>query len=408
MPVISTQATPRSNTRPGIDLQCKDPFKAFALMREHHPVCQIEPNGLWAISRYKDIKEALAQPEVFSSQALDRFFQADWLSDDCKSTRLVVSQDPPEHKKYHGLLNKAFINSNIKALIPLMRETAKSLIDNITPGMPVDFIGQFAYPYIGKIIGQIVGVDDKQSLVEIREWVEYEEQMSPYRPSDEFISGCENAIRRQKAYFIEAIKERRLKPQSDLLSSLLEARVDHQALSDDELCSLLSLMVSAGYTTTVQALNQAIIQLSRRPEILAQIKQSPQLIPGFTEELLRHSPPLYTAFRIATRDIEIQGVTIPKGELVLPLLASGNRDPAQFKNPDDFDIFRKNARQYLTFGYGIHTCIGATLARLEIHIALETLLSAYREISCPPDDQLDWIPSISMRAVSTLPTRFST
>ena len=235
MPPLSTQSRTQSRTRPDIDLQSQDPFATFAVMREHHPVCQVEPNGLWAISRYQDIKNALSQPQLYSSKALDRFFQADWLSDDCKSTRLIVSQDPPEHKKYHGLLNKAFINSNIRSLIPLMRETAKSLIDDFGATMPIDFMSQFAYPYIGKIISLIVGVGDKQSFVEIREWVEYEEQMSPYRPSDEFIVGCETAIRRQNAYFTEAIKERRRQPQDDLLTSLLAARIDHRALTDEEL-----------------------------------------------------------------------------------------------------------------------------------------------------------------------------
>ena len=404
MPALTTQ----SNTRPGIDLQSQDPFATFTFMREHHPVCQVEPNGLWAISRYQDIKNALAQPLRFSSKALDLFFQADWLSDDCKSTRLIVSQDPPEHKKYHSLLNKAFVNSNIRSLMPLMRKTAKSLIDGFGTTMPVDFMSQFSYPYIGGIISQIVGVGDKQSFVEIREWVEYEEQMSPYRPSDEFIVGCETAIRRQNTYFIEAINERRCQPQDDLLSGLIAARIDHRALTDNELCSLLSLMISAGFTTTVQAINHAIIQLSRRPEIVVQLKASPALIPGFIEELLRHSPPLYAVFRIASCDIELHGVTIPKGEMVLPLLASGNRDPAHFSNPDQFDIFRKNARQHLTFGHGIHICIGAALARLEMHIALECLLDAFSEITCPADHQLDWIESISMRAVSALPVQFST
>ncbi len=397
--------------RPGIYLQSPEiqanPFPTYSFLREHYPVCQIEPDGMWAISRFKDVQFVLSNPEIFSSEAIDFSYESDWLREECRTPRLIVAQDPPEHKRYHGMVNKAFVNNAINSLIPLMCDTAQSLIPNFEGTEPIDFIEHFSYPYIGKIIRHIVGLGEKQSLAELREWVELEERVRPTRPDDEFLKAYEKAVLRQKNYFMEVLDERKGSPQDDLITHLINTKIDDEYLSEKELTSLLSLLVTAGFATTIQALNHAVILLSRRSDLMARLIDSPPLIPAFIEELLRYSPSLLSSIRVTTQNVNVNGVTVPKGELVVPLIASANRDPAAFQNPDTFDLGRQRIKQHLSFGHGIHTCIGAALARLEMRIALETLLSAYSRFDCPGDDQLIWIDSIFVRGFSELPVSFS-
>lgn len=387
-----------------INLREENLFSTFSFLRKNHPVCQIGPDQLWAISRYQDINHVFAHPETFSSEVFNQFFSADWLSKDCQNPRLIVAQDPPEHKKYRSLLANAFNNSNMKKLIPLMQESADTLVKELKNHS--EFMSEFSYPYIGNIIRHITGTIDRQSLTEVQEWIEYEERLTPLRPNENFIKGYESAIRRQRSYFLAAIKERRKNPKDDLLSFLLNSQVDGELLTDNEICSLLDLVIAAGFTTTIQSLNHAIIQLSRRPNLLKQISRSPELIPAFVEELLRYSPPTIGSLRITKHETCIAGTIIPKGAIIFLLIASANRDPALFENPDTFDIHRNNSKKHFTFGHGIHKCVGATLLRLELQIALESILKAYEQISCPDDKELDWVDSNFVRAVKKLPISF--
>lgn len=402
---------PDTGTRPGIYLQSPDilvdPFPTYAAMREHHPICQVEPDGLWAVSRYNDVKFVLAHPELFSSSAINLLYEPICLNDNSKVTRLIISQDPPEHDVYHGMVNRAFISSVIESLIPLMRETAQSLLAQFDTSSPLDFVETFSYPYVGKITRHILGVGEKQSLAEIRQWVELEEHATPTDPDSEFVKAFEAAVLKQNRYFMEVIEERRQCPQNDLVTHLVNADVDNEKLTDNQLCGLMSLLVAAGFATTLDMLNHAVILLSHQQALRTRLAESFELIPPFIEELLRYSPSVLGTLRITTQEVELSGVTIPKDALVIPLMASANRDAFQFPNPDTFDLSRPNSKQHMTFGHGVHTCVGAALARLELKIALETLLSTYSNIDCPAEDQLPWKDTIFVRSVSALPVRFS-
>ena len=399
-----------TNARPGICLQSPevqaDPYPTYAVMRNDYPVCQVEPVGIWAVSRFKDVRFVLVNPEIFSASVSSALYDFDSPTDVGKDPRLIISQDPPEHGKYQRLVSKAFLDKATKPLIPLMRDTAKSLLTNFNKDTPVDFVEYFAYPYIGTIIRRIVGLDDEQSLAELRQWVELEESVALPRPDDTFIKAFEAAISRQNRYFTKIMNERRKNPQDDLVTHLVMAEVDGRKLTDEEICGLLCLLVSAGFVTTIHMLNHAIILLSQKPDLLAELCALPQLLPAFIEELFRYSPSVLATVRMTTRAVTIAGVEIPAGETVMPLLASANRDPSEFQNPDVFDLTRPRNKRHLAFGHGVHTCLGAALARLELRIALETLLGTYSYIACPPDDDLVWIDTLFVRGVSELPVSF--
>lgn len=393
-----------------IDLRSPDirdkPFSTYAFLRKHQPVCQVEPGGLWAVSRYDDVKFILENPEIFSSSAVNLLYAADWMMEECKNERLIISQDPPEHKPYHSVVNRAFINSAIVPLIPMMRESATSLFDQFGSGVSRDFVKDFSTPYVGGIIKHIVGLEEKQSLDEILSWVALEERVIPARPDKKFISDFERAILRQNAHFMSVIEERRKHPKEDLVTYLVNAEVNGSKLTDKQLCGLMCLIVLAGFSTSIHMLEHAIILLSQNIQTHQKLRASPELIPAFIEELLRYSPTARHTVRVATQDVELSGTVIPKGGVVLPLLASANRDSSQFPNPDTFDLFRPNIKKHLSFGYGMHTCIGAALARLEIKVALEVFLKSFARIECPSEDQLVWMDSVPMRGVTELPVSF--
>lgn len=399
-----------SNTRPGIYLQSADVradlFATYAMMREKHPVCQVEPEGMWAISRFDDVRYVLENPEIFSASAADALYDFDASADKSKVPRLIMSQDPPEHGKYQRLVNKAFLDKATKPLIPMMRDTAQSLLTNFSGSVPVDFVENFTYPYIGTIIRRIVGLDDKQSLAELREWVELEESVALTPPDDAFVKAYKAAVSRQNGYFTEIMNERRSNPRDDLVTHLVNAKVDGHPLSDEEICALLCLLVSAGFITTIHTLNDAVILLAQKPDVLAELRESPQLLPAFIEELFRFSPSVLVTVRTATQAVTIADVEIPAGETVMTLLASANRDPSAFPNPDVFDLSRPRVGRHLAFGHGVHTCLGAALARLELKIALETLLAKVSQIACPADEDLVRNDTLFTRGVSALPVRF--
>lgn len=408
---MTLELTTDNETRPGIDLQSpdirKDPFPTYSMLRDKYPVCQTEPHGIWVISRYDDVRHILGDPIVFSSKANDLAPNSDWLSDECRNPRLIFAQDPPEHGRFHSLVNRAFIARVNDGLAPLMRDTAVALCGNLKSQAVTDFVGQFSYPYIGETVRQMMGLAGKQTLAEMREWVELEEQNTPTRPSDEFIARYEAAVSRQYQYFMEVIEDRRACPKGDLASQLAVAKVDGRYLARNELCSIMGLLVASSFATTIQMLNNAIIQLSAQPSLVATLKSQPELIPDFIEELLRYSPAVHSAFRQSTQDCEIAGVKIPSGSMIMPLLAAANRDKNYFAEPDLFNIHRPNNRAQLAFGHGVHICIGAALARLELRIALEVLLESFSHFSCPPAAELDWINSIFMRCNRDLPVSFT-
>ena len=383
-----------------------DPYPIYEKMRSM-PVCKVKPGDMWAVSRYADIKYLLANPAIFSSRALALPYESDWFSEECRNPRLIGTQDPPEHGQYRGVINRAFINSAIEYLIPLMKSTAEKLLSRFEDADGVNFVEEFSYPYIGKIITEIVGVGDKQSLTDLREWVALEGRISLSKPSDEYIKAFEKATLRQSKYFLEAAQDRREMPQDDLVTHLVNARVKGEKLTDKELCGMLSLLVAAGFVTTIQMLNHGIMMFSQRPDLVAELRESPELIPAFIEELMRFRPAVIATARIALRPVELGGASIEKGDLILALLTSAGRDPEKFDDPNTFNLHRRGVKQHLSFGHGIHTCTGAPLARLELKIAFEVLLKRFSRFDCPADKDLNWINSVFLRGVDDLPVHFS-
>jgi cytochrome P450 len=277
------------------------------------------------------------------------------------------------------------------------------LCASIEPGRETDFVGAFAYPYVGTIIGDITGTRGDQTIQELRSWFELMEILTPQRPDDATVAAAESGTRRQLRYYEQVIVDRKANPRGDLTSELVHAEVNGERLDDHALRSCLDLLIGAGLGTTTHTLGNAIIQLAQRPELFALLKTTPAAIPAFIEEVLRFDPATHCLLRYTTADVAVGETVIPKGALVLLVLAAANRDPDCFANPEQFDIRRENNKDHIAFGAGPHVCIGSALARLELKTALETITAQFDGLSLGRPGTLEWILSLPTHGTSRLP-----
>lgn len=397
----------KSGTRPGIHLYSPavqaNPFPIYAQMRRQFPVCQVEPDGLWIITRYADVQAALANPAAFSSAAMSRMYEPEWLREECRRNYFILSEDPPLHTAHRAVVNRAFIPRVVDALIPLMRRAAGELAAQLPDKGRVEFLRDFADPYVANIIGSITGTTDYQGVDEIRRLIELTQVVTPERPDDEHVRELEEITLSQRRHYRQALADRRKCPRRDLVTELIDAETDGQRLSEEQLISLLDLFVHAGFHTPTTMLAHAMIMLARRRDLLLLLKEKPGEIPAFLEELLRFEPPSHNLLRQTQADVTVSGVTIPGGATVLINLASANRDEMYFPKPDEFRMHRSNIREQIAFGYGPHVCLGSALARTELRIALEEILRHVSHIACPPDEELAWACALLVHAVIELP-----
>jgi len=395
--------------RPGIHLLSGEiqraPARTYATMLRDYPVCELEPDGVIAICRYEDVRAALRRADVFSSKALLRLFQPEWLSEAGRRDYSIFSQDPPEHTKNRALINKAFITKVINRLIGYIGDIAKAQVSKIESGKEIDFI-DFARHYSYMISSKITGTEGFQPYDDFKQWLGLSESISLSRPSDEFISALESAQVNQTELLFSVIADRRANPREDLVSELIGSELDGMKLNDRMLASLLELLVSAGVDTVAYTLAHAVMVLSSDADLLAALRNDHSLLSSFVEELLRYDPPTHQLLRKTTANYEVAGITIPADSLVLLMIGAANRDSSHFDEPDRFYLNRPNSREHLAFGVGPRACIGAALARREVEILIREILEKFENIQSPSPENLEWVTSMNSRAPRKLPTVF--
>lgn len=406
-----TKLQPAGEARASINILdpaiCENPFPLYAALQRDNPVCRVEPGGIWLITRYDDVQFALKHTEIFSSSGFREMLAPAWLHDECKRDLSILSQDPPQHTRTRVLVNRAFVARVINDMVPFMQRTAAELVAGMERGSAGDFLGGFAYPYAGRIIAAITGIDKYQTVEELRHWSEVTEVINSTRPDDRSAAIVQDALRAQNAHFAAVIQDRRADPKNDLISTIIDAEVEGRRLDDTQLLNVMNLLIGAGFTTTAHALCNALIVLAGRPDIAAALRQEPAGIPAFLEELLRYLGPSQRLLRTTAQAVELSGTNIPAGATVLLALSAANRDPTRFSKPDVFDMSRPNIREHVAFGGGPHVCIGAALARQELKIALEALLGSFERIDCAVLGELRWIDSLVTHAVRELPLTLS-
>ena len=361
------------------------------------PVYNVERNA-WQIFRYEDVKRVLSEYHTFSSQrnGLDPQQNSE-VSAGRNSVQTMISLDPPDHRLYRDLASKAFTPRRIEQQEPLIRETVAQLLDKVANQGAMDIIDDLSYLLPITIIAKLLGVPNADQP-QFKQW------------TDDFFEFTTPAAAKAQQelgiYFYGLFEERKRNPQNDLISALLATEVEGKTFSNLELIALCSLLLLAGNDTTRHLIGNAILCLDTFPESMEQLQAQPELIPDAVEEVLRYLPSISSPARVAARDVVIEGQNIQAGQWVLPMVASANRDEAYFANPETFNI-QRTPNRHLTFGYGIHFCLGAPLARLESRIALEMLLARFKNIKRMHEVPLQAVVSPQLYGVQHLPVTFT-
>ncbi|MGH2586997.1 MAG: cytochrome P450 [Dehalococcoidia bacterium] len=390
----------------------KDPYSVYYRLRTEDPV-QSGPFGRWILSRHADCLALLRDPRSSNDDRNSLEFQAlasqqPEVADAANSGgQSFLFLDPPDHTRLRGLVSKAFTPRVVEALRPRIQEIVDGLLDQVDGKGEMEVIEDLAYPLPVQVISEMLGVPGEDHVV-FKGWSrDLARALDPSPALDDAEIARRIAARDAfNDYFRRLIEHRRREPGSDLLSALIAVEEQGDTLTEAELLSTCILLLIAGHETTVNLIGNGLLALLRNPDQLALLRNDPSLGKSAVEELLRYDAPVQMTSRILLADYEIDGQVIGKGEQAVLLLASANRDPAEFEDPERLDLTRAENR-HLAFGFGIHFCLGAPLARVEGQIALATLVRRFPHPELLTDDP-EYKENIVLRGLAALPVRTGT
>ncbi len=388
---MDTQSTgcPVSMTDPQV-MGC--PFHAYDQIREERGIYIDPVSGFYVITRFDELKAIADDPQTFSNstgqlgsrgqatnpQIADLFRKEGFLHVDT-----LVTNDPPRHTRYRSLVDKAFNALRIRSAEGTILSVTNALLEKFPSG-PFDFVQAFAVPLPVRIIADQLGIPPERGP-DFKRWSDsLLQQASPNLSEQELLEITKVVIQMQQ-FFAKMIRETRENPTGALLSDLANLKVEGELLSEGELVSLLQQLLVAGNETTTNTFNAAVLRLAQDVELQERLRQNPELVRNFIEEVLRLDSPLQGLFRKVTKDTEVGGIPIPQGAILNLRWGAGNRDPRRFENRDELDLERKAVTQHLAFGHGVHFCLGNQLARAELRIGLTRLLaetSSIRLVDC--------------------------
>ena len=356
-----------------------DPYARYATLRCLSPVHR-SGFGFWVLTRYDDCQHLLRHPNV--GKDFSQAVSALGLSEEHQAEQAVFRDDhsnmlfadPPDHTRLRGLASRAFTPRTVEALRPQVVALVDELIDGFGGG-EVDVMDALAFPLPVTVIGEMLGVP-VEDRARFRPLVRASTALLELTITPEALTEATAASATMEQYFTELVAERRARPRDDLLTKLIHAEDEGDRLSEIELVSTAILLFAAGFETTTHLIGNGLLALLQHPDQLARLRHDRALVRPAVEELLRYDSPVQITARTAYEDIGIAGHTVPSGTTVLALLGAANRDPARFTDPERFDVGRSEGPA-LSFGSGIHYCLGAALARLEGQIVLDRLLERF-------------------------------
>jgi cytochrome P450 len=380
----------------------RNPYPFFEQMRRSSPLLYVPSLDLWMIFDYEGVKRALSDADAFRSQASAPGSPGpppEWL----------VFTDPPRHTKLRALISRGFAPRAIASLEPRIRDLSRQLLDETIERGEMELATDYSVPLALMVIAEPIGIP-------AADWPRFRYWSGATLNLADTVSGDFEAAERSGREFADVTAEmyaclttlldqRWARLKDDLLSRLIQAEVDGERLTPEELLGFFTLLLVAGNETTANLINNALLCLVENPDQLDQLRSAPELLPSAIEEVLRYRSPFQAVFRVTNMPIEIHNRVIPPGQLVLPMIGSANRDPRQFPNADRFDITR-DPNPHIAFGHGIHFCLGAPLARLEARIGLGDLLTRLKGLSLASSEP--WVPrkAFHVHGPSRLPVCF--
>lgn len=378
----------------------EDPYPTYALLREHAPLYRNEELGFWALSRYSDVAAGFRDTQRLSS-ANGVSLDAAAYGPHAEKTMSFLAMDDPRHQRMRALVSRGFTPRRVRDLEERIRVLAQEHLDAALADAELDFIGQFACKLPMDVISELLGVpaEDRDEVRGLADAVMHREEGVQDVPEPAIRAALELV-----EYYSGMLAERKERRTDDLTSALLDAEIEGDRLSDDEIIGFLFLMVVAGNETTTKLLGNAVYWGWHNPAQLAKVLADPERTSDWIEETLRYDTSSQIIARTVAEDVEYYGRTVPAGDRILLLPGSANRDGRAFTDPDIFDIDRERDQHIASFGGGTHFCLGAHLARLEARIALDEFvgrLSGY-EIDAA---RIERVHSSNVRGFAALPMR---
>ena len=379
-----------------------DPYPLYHRLRERDPIHRSIFANQVVVSRYADVDRILRDHRTFGNDFSKVTSSEGALATRKKLTPSMLAQDPPDHTRLRSLVNRAFTPRQVAGMEDYIRATAHALLDKVGEAREFDLMKAFAVPLPTIVIARMIGVPESD-LERFKVWSDdLARALEPFLSPEEE-QRVYRADRQFAAYFTAIIEQRWREPRDDLVSRLVEAEEAGDKLTAEETRVMLRLLLTAGNETTTNLIGNGVRALLRHPDQLALLRERPELIPSAVEELLRYDAPVQLDMRVALRDMELGGLAVSEGTMITLLIGSANHDPKRFPEPEQLDITRSD-HPNISFGRGIHHCLGAPLARLEGRIALEVLLERFPRLGFgtrPPK----YRPSIVLRGLEHLDVR---
>ena len=387
----------------------ENPYPFYQELRESNPVCWDKSLKAWVVTRYEDVAKVLHDSR-FSANRIDA------ATEQIKSpryrplldvmSRKMSEKDEPDHMRLRSLINKAFAHVALERSEPLVRNRANDLLDTFRTANGGEFINHYAVPLPLLIILQLVGVPTPDTQ-KVKNWCDDFAFIAlnyyTHLPEEKLEKGLKS-VQEFRDFLKQRIAELEAQPEDNLLSALIAAEHEGQRLSVDEMLANTFLLLTAGNETTTCLLGNGLAALLEHPDQMQRLRHNPELIPQAVEEFLRFNSPVQYLGRIAKEDLKLHSQPIKKGDLVLPVIASANRDPEKFTDPDTMDIDRTD-NHHLAFGHGRHFCPGSHLARLEAVVSFEVLFQQSTEIRLDSVllTDLEYRENFTLRCLKKLP-----
>ena len=381
----------------------QNPYPVYSALRSRSPVHRSRLMNAWVFTRHADVDAILRNHRHFGSDPRKGTLsprQRKLLPPAAEFTMLLL--DPPDHTRLRALVNKAFARRAVNTLEPRIRGILGGLLDDIEDPTAFDLMQAVAQPLPVIVIAEMLGVPP-EDRARFKVWSAQRARLLEPTISPRERALGDEASRAFDAFFRPIIQARRAAPRDDIVSALVQAEDEDEHLSERETLNMLRLLLAAGNETTTNLIGNGMLALLRNPDQLQRLWENPDLIPAAVDELLRFDSPVQADFRRALADCEVNGFEMRERDNIVLLLGAANRDPSVFENPDQLDVGRGEGA-HLSFGRGIHHCLGAPLARLEGRITLEMLLERFSRIRLL-DDRPKFRKSVVLRGLHSLPLR---
>ena len=391
--------------------QCPDAYHQALRERSVH---FDERLGIFVCGRYALMRQVLRDTETFSSidsQTVDGMRppppEAVEIRKTCHPTvNTLVTNDPPSHTRIRKMVDAPFRARSLDKLNSRIEEIAHGAIDEFIGEGATEMVSRFAVPIPVRVIADMLGLDPALAP-KIKAWSDASVEPLGMMVDDQRLIECAKLIKAFQDFIVEALEARRRQPQDDLLTHLVQARdAEGQGFSMAEMLSLTQQFLVAGNETTTNGIAAGVRLLAERPALLRAIKRQPDRALGFVNEVLRLESPVQGLFRVVRKDTELGGVRLPKGARIMLRFAAANRDGRKYASPERIDLHRANAGTHVAFGAGIHHCIGAGLARLEMRQAFTALARRLRHLALAPDNDFTHHPSMILRGLKALRVAF--